>query len=90
MSESETKPKNNASASRSLEAQTAPLSNPLDEAATECHATLDRVMRSAPSSLDDKDLDALVAALRTDRAIFVAGKASDSQNAKGTDDGATE
>jgi hypothetical protein len=45
--------------------------NPLDPiVAAEDSATLDRVLRAAPSTLTEADLDAMIEALRRDRVRF--------------------
>lgn len=46
--------------------------NPLDPIVAEAdNATLDRVLRAAPSAISDADLAELVPALRRDRARFI-------------------
>jgi len=45
--------------------------NPIDEIATEQNATLDRVLRAAPSTISDADLDATIAKFRKERTLFI-------------------
>ena len=67
------------------------MKNPIDEITAEEDAvTIDAVMSRTPNTIRDADLDALVEAMRRDRARFIAAEAKKAEKAEGLDDDARD